>query len=127
VQSDLGGTMRLGGQECALTPQSLAASIYGAERIVERHRHRYEVNNHYLPRLQAAGLKVSGLSAREGLCEMIELPDHPWFVGCQFHPEFTSTPRAGHPLFKAFVQAALANAAPELAPPAVTERLQSIA
>jgi len=127
VQSDLGGTMRLGGQECALTPQSLAASIYDAERIVERHRHRYEVNNHYLPRLEAAGLRVSGLSAREGLCEMVELPDHPWFVGCQFHPEFTSTPRAGHPLFKAFIQAALGNAAPEQVPPAVTERLQSIA
>ena len=109
VQSDLGGTMRLGGQECALVPQSLAATIYASERITERHRHRYEVNNHYLPRLQEAGLKVSGLSVSEGLCEMIELPDHPWFVGCQFHPEFTSTPRAGHPLFKAFVEAALEN------------------
>jgi CTP synthase len=109
VQSELGGTMRLGGQECVLAQDSLARRIYGADRIVERHRHRYEVNNHYLPRLQDAGLVVSGVSASETLCEMIELADHPWFVGCQFHPEFTSTPRAGHPLFKAFVQAALDN------------------
>ncbi|MFN7087382.1 MAG: CTP synthase [Burkholderiales bacterium] len=110
ARSDLGGTMRLGGQECVLDAGSLARRIYGAERIVERHRHRYEVNNHYLPRLKEAGLVVSGTSAKDGLCEMIELRDHPWFVGCQFHPEFTSTPRNGHPLFKAFVQAALANA-----------------
>jgi CTP synthase len=109
LQSELGGTMRLGGQECVLQDGSLARSIYGAERIVERHRHRYEVNNHYLPRIREAGLTVSGVSASESLCEMIELADHPWFVGCQFHPEFTSTPRAGHPLFKAFVQAALDN------------------
>ncbi|HEX2831127.1 MAG TPA: CTP synthase [Burkholderiales bacterium] len=109
IQSELGGTMRLGGQECVLQEGSLVRRIYGAERIVERHRHRYEVNNHYLPRLQEAGLAVSGTSASGDLCEMIELPDHPWFVGCQFHPEFTSTPRAGHPLFKAFVQAALDN------------------
>jgi len=108
--SDLGGTMRLGGQECVLEPGSMAARIYGAERIVERHRHRYEVNAHYLPRLEEAGLKVSGRSMKEGLCEMIELSNHPWFVACQFHPEFTSTPREGHPLFKAFVQAALENA-----------------
>jgi CTP synthase len=108
--SDLGGTMRLGGQECILEPTSVASAVYGSARIVERHRHRYEVNDHYLPRLQEAGLKVSGTSAKEGLCEMIELPGHPWFVGCQFHPEFTSTPRDGHPLFKAFVQAALLNA-----------------
>ena len=80
---------------------------------MERHRHRYEVNNHYLPRLKAAGLKMSGTSARDNLCEMIELPGHPWFVGCQFHPEFTSTPRHGHPLFMAFVQAALSAARPE--------------
>ena len=111
--SDLGGTMRLGGQECLLEPHSVASSVYGQTRIVERHRHRYEVNAHYLPRLQQAGLRVSGRSAKEGLCEMVELPDHPWFVGCQFHPEFTSTPREGHPLFKAFVQAALANAQSE--------------
>jgi len=113
AKSDLGGTMRLGGQECVLEPDSLARRIYGADRIVERHRHRYEVNNHYLPRIQQAGLRVSGISAKEGLCEMVELPNHPWFVGCQFHPEFTSTPRDGHPLFKAFVQAALSYARPE--------------
>ena len=107
--SDLGGTMRLGGQECILAPDSIVAEVYGAERIIERHRHRYEVNAHYLPRIEQAGLKVSGKSAKEGLCEVIELSGHPWFLGCQFHPEFTSTPRDGHPLFKAFVQAALLN------------------
>ena len=107
-RSDLGGTMRLGGQECRLAAGSLARAAYGADRIVERHRHRYEVNNRYLPRLEQAGLKVSGLSVTEDrLCEMIELPDHPWFVACQFHPEFTSTPRKGHPLFKAFLTAAI--------------------
>jgi CTP synthase len=127
MQSDLGGTMRLGGQECALEPGSLASEVYGAERIIERHRHRYEVNNHYLPRLKDAGLTVSGVSLREGLCEMIELPGHPWFVGCQFHPEFTSTPRAGHPLFKAFVQAALDNSGSQPVQAAVPERLQNIA
>jgi CTP synthase len=127
MQSDLGGTMRLGGQECALEPGSLASEVYGAERIIERHRHRYEVNNHYLPRLKDAGLTVSGVSLREGLCEMIELPGHPWFVGCQFHPEFTSTPRAGHPVFKAFVQAALDNSGSQPVQAAVPERLQNIA
>ncbi|HUY03624.1 MAG TPA: CTP synthase [Rhodocyclaceae bacterium] len=113
ANSDLGGTMRLGGQACALVEGSLARRIYGADKINERHRHRYEVNDAYLPRLAQAGLKVSGVSA-EGrqLCEMIELPGdgpnaHPWFVGCQFHPEFTSNPRSGHPLFISFVQAAL--------------------
>jgi CTP synthase len=115
ARSDLGGTMRLGGQECLLTPDSAVRGIYGQERIVERHRHRYEVNNHYLPRLKKAGLKVSGTSMKDGLCEMIELPGHPWFIGCQFHPEFTSTPRNGHPLFKSFVQAALNQAKPEQA------------
>src|SRR5689334_6255388 len=130
LESDLGGTMRLGGQVCALEAGSLAAVVYDSDRIVERHRHRYEVNDHYLPRLKDAGLRVSGTSAREGLCEMIELPDHPWFVGCQFHPEFTSTPRAGHPLFKAFVEAALVNAgAPrsQVREPARAEPLQNIA
>ncbi len=114
ADSDMGGTMRLGGQSCKLAEGSLARAIYGADQIVERHRHRYEVNNAYLPRLEQAGLKVSGTSA-EGkmLCEMVELPKdgpngHPWFVGCQFHPEFTSNPRNGHPLFSAFVKAALA-------------------
>ena len=109
ARSDLGGTMRLGGQECELKSGSLVRRIYGADRIVERHRHRYEVNNHYLPRLQEAGLAVSGLSLTGNLCEMVEIPGHPWFVGCQFHPEFTSTPRGGHPLFKSFVEAALAH------------------
>ncbi|MBP9218869.1 MAG: CTP synthase [Sterolibacterium sp.] len=114
AQSDLGGTMRLGGQACALEESSLAREIYGAGQIVERHRHRYEVNNAYLPRLEQAGLKISGTSAEgKKLCEMIELPRegehaHPWFVGCQFHPEFTSNPRQGHPLFISFVKAALA-------------------
>ena len=107
ANSNLGGTMRLGGQVCKLEANSLARSVYGSDEITERHRHRYEVNNALLPQLQQAGLKVSGLSASDGLCEMVELPDHPWFIGCQFHPEFTSTPRAGHPLFKAFVEAAL--------------------
>jgi CTP synthase len=108
--SDLGGTMRLGGQKCRLEPESLVRQVYGAETIVERHRHRYELNNTYLERLEAAGLRLSGRSAEGSpLCEMIELPDHPWFVGCQFHPEFTSTPRSGHPLFIAFVRAALAH------------------
>jgi CTP synthase len=108
ANSDLGGTMRLGGQECLLQPNSLARKIYGSDRITERHRHRYEVNNSLLPQLEQAGLRVSGRSVGgEDLCEMIELPDHPWFVACQFHPEFTSTPRDGHPLFKAFVEAAV--------------------
>jgi CTP synthase len=110
ASSDLGGTMRLGGQECELKAGSLARSIYGADRIVERHRHRYEVNNHYLQRLQDNGLSVSGRSLTGDLCEMVEIPGHPWFVGVQFHPEFTSTPRGGHPLFKSFVEAALKRA-----------------
>ena len=106
--SDLGGTMRLGGQSAELLPGTLVRQVYGADHIAERHRHRYEVNNYYVPRLQEAGLRVSGLSTgSERLTEMVELPDHPWFVGCQFHPEFTSTPRAGHPLFTAFIEAAL--------------------
>jgi CTP synthase len=106
-KSDLGGTMRLGAQSAALESGSLARKIYGADTINERHRHRYEVNNQYIQRLKDKGLRVSGLTDREQLCEMVELPGHPWFVGCQFHPEFTSTPRGGHPLFTAFVEAAL--------------------
>jgi CTP synthase len=126
AKSDLGGTMRLGGQECNLEPGSMARRIYGEDRIVERHRHRYEVNNHYRTRLEEAGLVVSGKSAQGDLCEMIELRDHPWFLGCQFHPEFTSTPRNGHPLFKEFIQAALINAQPEHAAAAeAVERLKS--
>jgi CTP synthase len=107
--SDLGGTMRLGAQECRLEPGSIAQSCYGQPVIVERHRHRYEVNNNYLTQLQAAGLKITGRSMDGELVEMIEVLDHPWFVACQFHPEFTSTPRDGHPLFTGFVKAALAH------------------
>ena len=110
ANSDLGGTMRLGGQKCRLAEGSLARRVYGSEVITERHRHRYEVNNAYLPRLEQAGLRVSGTSAEgKALCEMVELAEsqHPWFVGCQFHPEFTSNPRNGHPLFIAYVKAAL--------------------
>jgi CTP synthase len=104
--SDLGGTMRLGGQECRLAEGSLSRELYGEEIIVERHRHRYEFNNQYLERLQEAGLRIAGRSADDRLVEMVEIPDHPWFVSCQFHPEFTSTPRDGHPLFTGFVRAA---------------------
>ncbi|WP_308368090.1 MULTISPECIES: CTP synthase [unclassified Microbulbifer] len=105
--SDLGGTMRLGGQECRLTKDSKAQEIYGSDVIVERHRHRYEVNNNYVDRLQKAGLKIGGWSADDTLVEMVELPEHPWFVACQFHPEFTSTPRDGHPLFESFIAGAM--------------------
>ncbi len=107
--SDLGGTMRLGAQRCPIQPNTLAAKIYGSE-VNERHRHRYEVNNHYVEQLKAAGLVISARTPSEQLCEMIELPQavHPWFVACQFHPEFTSNPRTGHPLFKSYIQAALA-------------------
>jgi CTP synthase len=108
ADSDLGGTMRLGGQECVLEEGSRAAQCYGSTRIVERHRHRYEVNNNYLPQLEAAGLKIVGRSVDGELVEVIEVGDHPWFVACQFHPEFTSTPRDGHGLFKGYVAAALA-------------------
>jgi CTP synthase len=109
IKSDLGGSMRLGGQECFLKANSLSQKIYGTEKITERHRHRYEVNSQYISQLEKGGLHASGLSAEDSLCEIIELPrtEHPWFVGCQFHPEFTSTPRAGHPLFKSFVEAAI--------------------
>jgi len=107
-ESDLGGTMRLGSQRCPIKPGTLAQHIYGDE-VNERHRHRYEVNNHYVPELEKHGLIISARTPSEELPEMMELPQsmHPWFVGVQFHPEFTSTPRAGHPLFKAFVEAAL--------------------
>ncbi len=108
--SDMGGTMRLGAQPCEVVPGSLAHRIYGSTTVAERHRHRYEVNNHYLPRIEATGLTVGAFakSATAGdLVEMVELPGHPWFFGCQFHPEFTSNPRRGHPLFISFVRAAL--------------------
>ncbi|MBQ9723912.1 MAG: CTP synthase [Neisseriaceae bacterium] len=105
--TDLGGTMRLGSQACDLVSGSLAEKIYGRSQIKERHRHRYEVNNDLLPKLIDAGLVVGGFSAgQEHLVETIELPNHPWFFACQFHPEFTSTPKKGHPLFIAFIQAA---------------------
>lgn len=106
ASSDLGGTMRLGAQACHLKPETLAAKVYGQAVIQERHRHRYEVNNQYLDRLTQAGLVLGGVSEKESLCEMIELTDHPWFIGCQFHPEFCSNPREGHPLFIAFIRAA---------------------
>ena len=105
--SDLGGTMRLGAEECRLTIGSKVAKIYGTDIVTERHRHRWEFNNDYLTQLSNAGLKVAGRSIDETLVEVIEVGDHPWFVGCQFHPEFTSTPRDGHPLFTSFVEAAL--------------------
>ena len=110
ANADLGGTMRLGAQEVELKPNSLAAKIYGATQIRERHRHRYEVNNHYIKQLEDAGLVFGGVSiGRERLVETIEIPNHDWFFACQFHPEFTSNPRKGHKLFEAFVKAALAH------------------
>ncbi len=108
--SDLGGTMRLGAQRCPIEADTLAASIYGKE-VNERHRHRYEVNNHYVDQLVEAGLIIAARTPTEELCEIVELPQdvHPWFFACQFHPEFTSNPRQGHPLFTAYVNAALTN------------------
>jgi CTP synthase len=106
-ESDKGGTMRLGGQACRLRADSLARRLYGKDVIVERHRHRYEFNNQYLLPLEDKGLLFSGMSLDGRLVEMIELPGHPWFLACQFHPEFTSTPRDGHPLFSGFIRAAL--------------------
>ncbi|HEY5678819.1 MAG TPA: CTP synthase [Pseudomonadales bacterium] len=110
-ETDLGGTMRLGEQVCVLKDGTIAQRMYGAETVRERHRHRYEVNNQYIERLEAAGLVVAGRSEDGELVEMIELSGHPWFVACQFHPEFTSTPRAGHPLFSGFIGAASDRAA----------------
>jgi CTP synthase len=109
-ESDLGGTMRLGSQRCPIKPGTMAEEIYGKD-VNERHRHRYEVNNRFVPQLEAGGLIISARTPSEDLPEMMELPRdmHPWFVGVQFHPEFTSTPRDGHPLFKSFVEAALAH------------------
>jgi|TARA_B110000977_G_scaffold151048_1_gene191611 CTP synthase len=104
--SDLGGTMRLGSQVCHLVPGSMAQGIYGADQVEERHRHRFEVNNNYLPALKEAGLVIGGLSHDKTLVETVELPNHPWFFASQFHPEFNSTPRDGHPLFEGFVNAA---------------------
>jgi CTP synthase len=105
-KSDMGGTMRLGIQNCRLKAGSKSRALYNAETIAERHRHRYEFNNNYRSTLTEKGLDIVGVSEDEELVEMIELPEHPWFVACQFHPEFTSTPRDGHPLFEGFVKAA---------------------
>ena len=106
-EDDLGGTMRLGAQVCHLAEGSTAAASYGSTEIIERHRHRYEVNNNYVEQLESAGLRISGRSVDGELVEVVEVADHPWFVACQFHPEFTSTPRFGHGLFTGFIQAAL--------------------
>ncbi len=106
VHADKGGTMRLGAQQCHLVPNSLAAQVYGQTTILERHRHRYEINQTYMAQLIQHGMRVSGTSVDGALVEMIELPDHPWFLACQFHPEFSSSPRDGHPLFLSFVMAA---------------------
>ena len=104
--SDIGGTMRLGGQPCRLVKGSLARTVYGQDEVIERHRHRYEFNNDYLEILEKNGLRVAGTSLDGKLVEAIEIPGHPWFLDCQFHPEFTSTPRRGHPLFTGFIEAA---------------------
>ena len=104
--SELGGTMRLGGQQCLLSKGSLTENLYGSKKIYERHRHRYEVNNNYVEQLISSGMNVAGRSEDKNLVEVVELKDHPWFIGCQFHPEFTSNPREGHPLFKGFIKAA---------------------
>ncbi len=106
AESDLGGTMRLGAQRADLLDGTKIRKIYGSEFISERHRHRYEVNNNYVDQLVSGGLTISGKSPVENLCEVVEIKDHPWFIACQFHPEFTSTPRAGHPLFSGFIEAA---------------------
>ncbi|WP_242678566.1 CTP synthase [Psychrobacter pygoscelis] len=106
--SDLGGTMRLGAQKAELVDSSKLRQIYGASTITERHRHRYEMNNRYIEPLESAGMKISGYSTKQHLVESVEIPEHPWFVAVQFHPEFTSSPRGGHPLFNSFIQAAIA-------------------
>jgi CTP synthase len=113
-ESELGGTMRLGGQDCRLREGSLARELYGREIITERHRHRYEFNNRYRDAFQKHGMVLSGLSMDEMLVEIIEIPEHPWFLACQFHPEFTSSPRDGHPLFMGFIEAALREQQDEL-------------
>ncbi|HYN27253.1 MAG TPA: CTP synthase, partial [Burkholderiales bacterium] len=126
-ESDMGGTMRLGAQSCPVELGTLAAKIYG-QKVTERHRHRYEVNNTYVPALEAKGYKVSARTPSENLPEMMELADHPWFVGCQFHPEFTSTPRDGHPLFSAYIRAAVSFRETEQADPVSRPaKIQSIA
>jgi CTP synthase len=106
---DLGGSMRLGAQTCKLVKGTLSQKTYDKKNITERHRHRYEVNDNYVKRLKDAGLIIAGLSEDGLLVEMIEVANHPWFVACQFHPEFTSTPRDGHPLFSGFINAAISH------------------
>jgi len=126
-ESDMGGTMRLGAQSCPVEPGTLAAKIYGPE-VTERHRHRYEVNNAYVPSLEAKGYRVSARTPSESLPEMMELPEHPWFVGCQFHPEFTSKPLDGHPLFSSFIRAAVSFRQSEQADPVLQPaKIKSIA
>jgi len=120
-ESDLGGTMRLGAQRCRLREGCLSRKLYGQEIVTERHRHRYEFNNHYRDEMQKHGMVLAGMSMDEMLVEMIEIPEHPWFVACQFHPEFTSSPRDGHPLFQGFIEAALVHQQGEL--PARVARL----
>jgi CTP synthase len=105
-KSEKGGTMRLGSQVCNLKKGSKMAKLYKKAKISERHRHRYEFNNNYLPLYEKGGMKIIGKSENNSLVEAIELKGHKWFIGCQFHPEFTSDPREGHPLFKGFVKAA---------------------
>lgn len=105
--SDMGGTLRLGAYPCVLEPGTLAADAYRADEISERHRHRYEYNNEYRERLEKGGLRVSGTSPDNNLVEIVEIEDHPWFLGCQFHPEFKSKPMRPHPLFRDFIKAAL--------------------
>ena len=102
-----GGTMRLGKQDCLLSDQSKIATLYQSKVIAERHRHRYEVNNQFIDKITSQDIQVVGWSGDKSLVEVIELTSHPWFIGCQFHPEFTSTPIAGHPLFKGFIRAAV--------------------
>jgi len=101
--------MRLGSQDCFLSKNSLTRSLYGKQLIRERHRHRYEVNNNYLDQIESSGLRIVGKSKDKNLVEVVEIESHPWFVGCQFHPEFTSNPREGHPLFTGFIAAANAH------------------
>lgn len=108
-ESDLGGTMRLGSQKAELVEGSKLHQIYGSKVITERHRHRYEMNNRYIEPLEEAGMSISGYSAKQHLVESVEIADHPWFIGVQFHPEFTSSPRTGHPLFASFIEAAIKN------------------
>ena len=103
----LGGTMRLGAQPCRLLPGSRASKAYGKEQIQERHRHRYEFNPVYRETFEKGGMHLSGVHPKRGLVEIVEVPDHPWFLACQFHPEFTSRPRTPNPLFQDFVGAAL--------------------